>query len=189
MIWQFQTPPKLNPYFTSGQNLQGYPLGVLIHANQEDWNDPKPVLLRKAYENYCVTTKSASSDLPILSFSDYQKQVSKTIAPLQSKSWLPNYMPILDRAYRGVKHKTFRNYFLKGAIPLVALMLGLAAAVRRKGRLGWIPFLPIVFVILTIAMAMPAPDFRYAFSFVYSVPFLFWYGKLGEKSAPKDVIK
>ncbi len=179
-IWQFHAPinDNVNPYFDSAYDLQNYPLGIMINAPTHNWNDPKPALMKAAYDHYVQQTTFASPQLPIMSFTDYQKQVNQTVAHLTTKSKLPKLKPILDRAFRMVDKKGYENYFLKGALPLVFLLIGLVASIRRRGWSGIGFYLPAGFVLITIAMAMPAPDFRYSFSFVFIVPFLLLLGKL-----------
>jgi hypothetical protein len=178
VIWQFQSSANMNPYFTSGLDLQDYPLGIKLNAPNHNWGDAKPKLMKAAYQHYIQQTKLASPKLPVMSFVQYKKAATQTVAPLTTKSLLPHFKPVLDKVFRGVQHKTFKNYFLKGAIPLLLLLIGLIAAIRRRRGEAIGIFLPACFVLITIGMAMPAPDFRYSFSFIFTVPFLFLLGKL-----------
>jgi hypothetical protein len=134
--------------------------------------------MRAAYQHYVEQTKAASPKLPVMSFGDYEKAVGQTVAPLTTKSVLPQVKPVLDTVFATIEGTPLKNYLLKGAIPLMVLVIGLAAAFMRRGKAILGIFLPAGFVLITIAMAMPAPDFRYSFSFIFTVPFLFLIGKL-----------
>jgi hypothetical protein len=177
-IWQFHSSAKLTPYFTSSKDLQDYPLGIKINAPNTYWKDDQPALFRAAYQHYVEQTEVASPNLPVMSFDNYKKAVAQTVAPLTTKSLLPQVKPVLDTVFSAIEGTPLKNYLLKGAIPLMVLMIGLAAAFLRKGKAILGIFLPAGFVLITIAMAMPAPDFRYSFSFIFTVPFLFLLGKL-----------
>lgn len=177
-IWQFQSSNQLVPYFTSGLDLQEYPISLKLMAPQNNFGNDTSKLMKAAYQNYVQQTTLASPKLPVMSFSKYQKAVDQTVAPLKTKSLLPHFRPVLDQVFFGIQSDQFKNYFLKGAIPLLMLLISLVAAVRRRGVKAIGIFLPACFVIITIAIAMPAPDFRYSFSFIFTVPFLFFIGKM-----------
>lgn len=177
-IWQFQSTAQMKPYFTSPLELQDYPLGIKVNAPTKYWGDSKPKLMKVAYQHYVQQTKLASPKLPVMSYIQYQKAAAQTVAPLTTTSWFPQLKPVLDKIFKLIQYTYLKNYFLKGAIPLLLMVIGLVAVFRRREFRNIAIFLPAVFVLITIAMAMPAPDFRYSFSFVFTVPFLFLLGKL-----------
>lgn len=180
-IWQFQTPRGMSPYFTSGVALQNYPDGIKLNAPTKDWKKPNKVMMRSAYQHYKQQTQKASPTLPVMAYQAYKKKAEQTLRILKSKSFLRPFKPVFLAIFYGVDHK-LENYFVKGALPLFVLLLGVFATVRNKGFLGLGIFLPVMFVIVTIAMAMPAPDFRYSYSFALCAPYLMWFGKIFGKS-------
>lgn len=177
VIWEFHKTPRIKPYFTTGDDLQHYGLATKLHVHLPGAHT-KSEQLKKAYQHYVQRTRYASPKLAIMPYQQYKKAVSHALSPLKTKSLLPGVKPVLNRVYRGIQHGGFKNYFLKGAIPGLLLLFVLVAAIRREGWRMIGMFLPVGFVIITVAMAMPAPDYRYLFDFIFTVPFLFLAGKL-----------
>lgn len=176
-IWQFHTAQGMDPYFDTGSELQQYPLGLKMMAPTQSETEPVNSMMKQAYRAYVKEMQTTFPGSAVPSYQQYRASAFRAVGPLQTKSKQPAWKPFFDKLYSGVTN-TWKNYFTKGALPLFVLLLSLIASIRRFKSRGIIVFAPVLFVIITIAMAMPATDFRYCFSFVFSIPFLVFYGKL-----------
>lgn len=177
VIWEFHKTPQLNPYLTSSHDLGHYGLSTKLHVHLHHVHS-KQEQMKAAYQHYVKRTRYASPKIPVMSYAQYKKTAIQALAPLKTRSLFPKLKPFLNKVYRGLHHHGLKNYFLKGAIPGLLLLMVLVAAIRREGWKIIGMFLPVGFVIITTAMAMPAPDYRYLFGFIFTVPFLFLAGKL-----------
>jgi hypothetical protein len=177
VIWQLHSPTPIHPYFDSSMDLQEYPLGMRIMAPQTAWDEPVERMLRDAYDAYVTDVQSVNPGHAIPSYDEYKQNVWQTVQPLQTESKQPVLKAVFDQLFVNIRDQ-WQDYLLKGAIPLFALLLSLIASVRRSKSKGIVVFLPSLFVVITIAIAMPATDFRYSFGFAFTVPFLLFYGKL-----------
>jgi hypothetical protein len=175
VIWQFSTPKKVLPYLVSPSTLQHYPFHVVIRSPKPSWHQSRSDQIKANYSVYAQSLSSHGKKVP--TFAEYQKRIKLTIDPLKTKPVSKKLKVTMDKLFNHTRHN-WKNYFLKGAIPLFIMLLGLLASISRFKWRGLIVFLPAIFVILTMGMAMPATDFRYSYGFVLSVPFLFFYSKL-----------
>jgi len=173
-IWQFVTPANMHLYLDTPVNLQNYPLYVRIRA-KNDTTSPS-VMERQSYETYVDTLKSFSPGSPVPTYAQFQDRVKRTLAPLYTNSRFAHLRTQVNKVFNHTRF-TWANYFIKGAIPFFLLIVSLIAAVERFKRKGLIPFLPTLFVIITLAISMPAIDFRYQFGYAFAVPFLLVHAK------------
>lgn len=176
-IWQFLTPKGLKPYLVTPINLQQYPIHVRIRAPKNTWHQPYQKMIKGSYLAYAKSLRSEGRKAP--TFVEYQTRIKETLEPLKTVPKSQKLKKIMDKILNHTRFN-WKNYFVKGAIALFLLLLGLIASISKYKWRGLIVYLPCLFVIITMAMAMPATDFRYSYGYVLSVPFLLLYTKLRE---------
>ncbi|RFU66839.1 DUF6020 family protein [Bacillus sp. V59.32b] len=183
VLWRFYSPEGYKVYVNSTTDIEDYPLKTRVLFSETSLNkfyyNPKESVIENGYTLY---KSEAEGNLPakdILSYSEYKKSVSKSLINLKSESKQENWKKEFDQSfYNLINYKM--NYFAKGAIPMVLLLLAVVSSCIRNGKKGLIVFAPALFLLLTVAIALPATDFRYTFSFIFSIPFLILYGKTRE---------
>ncbi|HHQ0979024.1 TPA: DUF6020 family protein, partial [Listeria innocua] len=128
------------------------------------------------YQGYQVEYKNATGKEAV-SYSEYKERIKDSTNPLISISKAPGIKKITDDIFVKTTEE-WQNYLLKGAIPLVLLVIAIAAVCLQRPKKKLLIFAPVVMAIITIAIAMPATDFRYCYSFVFTVPIVFFATKL-----------
>lgn len=185
VIWQFKSLNGMNPYLDTPTNLQDYPLYVRIRA-------PKVVAtpsatpvstIEETYLAYVQYLKASFPNKPVPSYAQFQERIQQTIDPLQTKPVSKKLNHYMNDVFFATK-LNWQNYFVKGTLAFFALLMSLVAAFMRFGRRGLVPYLPPLFALITFAVAIPATDFRYSFSYVLSASFLLFFGKF--KTADSD---
>jgi|GEM_PF-2685941 len=176
-VWEFHSATGLTPYFDTSASLQSYPLGLQLMAPDKTAKGPFSTVVRQSYEAYVKTLASQFPGVEPKTYAQYYKAAQAAVKPLQSRNLFPGARTLLNKVYWRIQH-TWTNYFTKGAIWLFLLVLSLVGTWSRQGFRGVVPYLPAVFLLITVLMAMPATDFRYSFSWIFPVPFLFFAGKL-----------
>jgi len=180
VIWQFYSPPGYHVYVGSPSNLDDYPLNVRM-ADLSFLNSIKgqseSSTINNAYVAYVKEARAAYPNVRILSFKQYKVAALKAMDPLKTDSKQMDWKNHFDLQFKGLQSGIGQSLFAKGAIYLFLLVISLSASIQRYKWKGLIVYTPALFVLLTIAIAIPATDFRYSYSFIVSVPFLLLYGK------------
>lgn len=178
-IWQFHSVPGVRPYFDTSLQLQQYPIGLRMMAPTSAYSDPLNQVIQVSYQAYVKSMHEHFPGVAVASYQTYEARALRDIHPLTTRPLLSSHaVQHLFEDFLGGTGHVWANYFAKGAIPLFLLVVSLIGALRRFGGRALSVYTPPLFVIVTIAMGMPATDFRYCFSFVLSVPFLLFFGKL-----------
>jgi hypothetical protein len=185
VIWQFSTPKGEIPYLDTQVDLQDYPSYRYIRVSQENWHTSFETMKKVTYSKYVRTLKQSFPGRKVPTFAQYQARVSKTIAHLKTQPKSEKLRKTMDKVFKHTR-LNWKNYLVKGAIPFFLLLLGLMASISRFRIRGLAVFLPALFVILTLGIAIPATDFRYLYGFVLSVPFLLFYPKLTNRNLESD---
>ncbi|EAH0868793.1 hypothetical protein F3261_08030, partial [Listeria monocytogenes] len=128
------------------------------------------------YEVYQNEYKNATGK-DAVSYNEYKRRIDDSTNPLISISKAPSLKKITDSIYAKTTNE-WQNYLLKGAIPLVLLIIAIAAVCLQRPKKKLLIFAPVVMALITIAIAMPATDFRYSYSFIFTVPIVFFATKL-----------
>ncbi|HET6871888.1 MAG TPA: DUF6020 family protein, partial [Sporolactobacillaceae bacterium] len=183
VIWQFTTPKGIKPYLVTPINLQQYPAYVKMRAPKYSIHLPYNKMVKASYEYNNQFLRSHGRKA--LTFAEYQARLKQTFEPLKTTPASKQLRKTMDKLLNHTRFN-WKNYFVKGAIPLFFMLLSLVAAISRYKRRGWMVYLPAIFVILTMAMAIPATDFRYSYGFAFSVPFLLIYPKLRNKNREEN---
>ncbi|MBX6353458.1 MAG: hypothetical protein IRZ10_08980 [Thermoflavifilum sp.] len=174
-IWQFSSPSQMRPYLDTPLNLQDYALSVRIRASSHAANPT--IMIKESYMHYVSTLRSFHTSQPLPTYAEFTEGIQRTLEPLHTNSRFADLRSRIDWVFQQMA-VTWQNYFVKGAIPFFLLILSLVASIRRFGSRGLAVYLPAIFVVVTLAMSMPATDFRYQFGFAFTVPFLLFYPKL-----------
>ncbi len=176
-IWRYQSPDNYSVFFGSTAKLQDINYDIRTFAIMTNTPNDVEKVNRAGYERYMNELKSVGVDSN-LSYEDYIKNsVEPSAKPLYSDSKFTSYDNFLNQLMEKVR-TDWQNILLKGAIPLLLLLIAFVSNLGRGRRLSWLLFVPAFLAVATIAVAMPATDFRYSFSFIFTVPFLFFVAKL-----------
>lgn len=127
-------------------------------------------------KNYQKEYKAATGKEAIC-YSEYKERINDSTNSLISITKSAGIKKITDDIYTKTTEE-WQNYLLKGAIPLFFLIIALASVCFQSSKKRLLIFVPVLMAIITIAVAMPATDFRYCYSFVFTVPIVFFATKL-----------
>ncbi|WP_232057811.1 DUF6020 family protein [Listeria sp. PSOL-1] len=175
-IWRYQSPNHHKVFFGTKQDLEKANYDVRVFALYYGGGKNNDYINMRAYAKYKDDIKLTGQTA--VSFNEYVKHRAETSKDtLVSDSKFKLYNTFLNKLYDKIQ-TSGQNIFLKGAIPLLLLFLAFVANLNRSKGENWLIFLPIVITIITIAIAMPATDFRYSFSFIFTVPIILFVSKL-----------
>ncbi len=177
VIWCYQSPEDYKVFFGSTAKLQDINYDIRTFAIITDTPNDIEKVNKAGYERYMNELNSVGVSNN-LTYEDYVKnRVEPSAKSLYSNSKLTSYDEFLNQLMDKVR-TDWQNILLKGAIPLLLLLIAFVSNLGRGRRLSWLVFVPAFLAVATIAVAMPATDFRYSFSFIFTVPFLFFVAKL-----------
>lgn len=176
VIWQFDSPDDYKVYFDTPADIQDMRYDVKAFAKFFPDGLSEEEMNKLGYENYQKEYKAATGKEAIR-YSEYKERIKDSTNPLISITKSASIKKITDNIY--TKTTTdWQNYLLKGAIPLFFLMIAIASVCFQSSKKRLLIFVPVLMAIVTIAVAMPATDFRYCYSFVFTVPIVFFAIKL-----------
>lgn len=176
VIWQFYSPEGYKVYFDTPATIQDMPYDIRVFARSFGKGFTEAEINKKGYEVYKEEYFRATGEQPV-TFDEYEKRIDASSKPLISISKATKIKEFTDWMY--IKTTTdWQNYLLKGAIPLVLLLIAFVSTFYQRNKKMLLLFMPVFLVVLTIAIAMPATDFRYCYSFVFAVPILLFATKL-----------
>ncbi|HCW6742146.1 hypothetical protein DYZ85_02946 [Listeria monocytogenes] len=176
VIWQFHSPENYKVFFDTSANIQDTRYDVRAFAKFFPEGLSEEEINKLGYEVYQNEYKNATGK-DAISYSEYKKRIDDSTNPLISISKAPSLKKITDSIYEKTTNE-WQNYLLKGAIPLVLLIIAIAAVCFQRPKKKLLIFVPVVMALITIAIAMPATDFRYSYSFIFTVPIVFFATKL-----------
>ncbi|MBC6314088.1 DUF6020 family protein [Listeria grandensis] len=176
VIWQFYSPEGYKVYFDTPGAIQDMPYDIRVFARSFGKNLTEAEINKKGYEVYKEEYIRATGEQAV-SFDEYEKRIEKSSKPLISISKASKIKEFTDWIY--VKTTTdWQNYLLKGAIPVVLILIAFVSTFYQRNKKMLLLFVPAILVVMTIAIAMPATDFRYCYSFVFATPILLFATKL-----------
>lgn len=176
VIWQFYSPEDYKVYFDTPADIQEMRYDVKAFAKFFPDGLSEEEINKLGYQGYQVEYKNATGKEAV-SYSEYKERIKDSTNPLISISKAPGIKKITDDIFVKTTEE-WQNYLLKGAIPLVLLVIAIAAVCLQRPKKKLLIFAPVLMAIITIAIAMPATDFRYCYSFVFTVPIVFFATKL-----------
>ncbi|MHC5291444.1 DUF6020 family protein [Listeria welshimeri] len=176
VIWQFDSPEGYKVYFDTPADIQDMRYDVKAFAKFFPDGLSEEEMNKLGYENYQKEYKAATGKKAI-SYGEYKERIKDSTNPLISITKSAGIKKVTDNIYTKTTVE-WQNYLLKGAIPLFFLMIAIASVCFQSSKKRLLIFVPVLMAILTIAVAMPATDFRYCYSFVFTVPIVFFATKL-----------
>ncbi|PZF90350.1 hypothetical protein C1903_03725 [Listeria ivanovii] len=176
VIWQFDSPDDYKVYFDTPADIQDMRYDVKAFAQFFPDGLSEEEMNKLGYENYQKEYKAATGKEAIC-YSEYKERINDSTNSLISITKSAGIKKITDDIYTKTTEE-WQNYLLKGAIPLFFLIIALASVCFQSSKKRLLIFVPVLMAIITIAVAMPATDFRYCYSFVFTVPIVFFATKL-----------
>ncbi|WP_270997734.1 DUF6020 family protein [Listeria seeligeri] len=176
VIWQFDSPDDYKVYFDTPVDIQDMRYDVKAFAKFFPDGLSEEEMNKLGYENYQKEYKETTGKEAI-GYDEYKERIKDSTNPLISITKSAGIKKITDDIYTKTTEE-WQNYLLKGAIPLFILMIAIASVCFQSSKKRLLIFVPVLMAIITIAVAMPATDFRYCYSFVFTVPIVFFATKL-----------
>ncbi|SDW23919.1 Uncharacterised protein [Listeria ivanovii subsp. londoniensis] len=176
VIWQFDSPDDYKVYFDTPVDIQDMRYDVKAFAKFFPDGLSEEEMNKLGYENYQKEYKETTGKEAI-GYDEYKERIKDSTNPLISITKSAGIKKITDDIYTKTTEE-WQNYLLKGAIPLFFLMIAIASVCFQSSKKRLLIFVPVLMAIITIAVAMPATDFRYCYSFVFTVPIVFFATKL-----------
>lgn len=176
VIWQFDSPDDYKVYFDTPVDIQDMRYDVKAFAKFFPDGLSEEEMNKLGYENYQKEYKETTGKEAI-GYDEYKERIKDSTNPLISITKSAGIKKITDDIYTKTTEE-WQNYLLKGAIPLFFLMIAIASVCFQSSKKRFLIFVPVLMAIITIAVAMPATDFRYCYSFVFTVPIVFFATKL-----------
>lgn len=171
-LWRYHQPEGYQVYVETDVSAQKRLVHEYLYTNMIDDNDLN-VLIDQSYE------KRIEEHGIYISKNDYNKIALKIIETFQKEP----FSSILSEKVWNLIHfnnSVLRKYFYRGAYGVLALLLLGAIALKRRKSILFL--IPVIINLLSLFISVPATDFRYVFSLIFSIPLLF-----GLVMAPKDL--
>ncbi|WP_271001757.1 DUF6020 family protein [Listeria seeligeri] len=176
VIWQFDSPDDYKVFFDTPADIQDTRYDVKAFAHYFPDGLSEEEMNKLGYKKYEEEYKSVTGKEAI-SYNEYKERIKDSIQPLISETKSASIKKIMDGIYMKTTQE-WQNYLLKGAIPLLFLIIAIASVCFQSSKKRLLIFAPVIMAVITIAVAMPATDYRYCYSFVFTVPIVFFATKL-----------
>lgn len=167
-LWRYYTPENYQIYLGNNDPTQERG-NYQYFTYRTDTTKSFDVQLVQAYQSYFNESKTQGNK-NILSFNEYKKRINKSTEALKKPPLFPKFSEI-TRNFFEFLNDNLQSIIFRGAIGLLGLGIITVLFVINKRSL--LIILPMYLNLLTLAISLPATDFRYVFSILFAIPIYF----------------